>query len=353
MASKENAAVSGSSIGFKDAVELIAGLARHDVRHVVYLEGAPGDGKTAAAVEAAYEMGFESDEIMLVRPSLHESVDYSGALFVEQGTARWAPMELMKRMTEKRAFVVIDEMADAPVMTQNVMCGVVYDRMLSGLVFHPETVFVLTGNRTIDRSGANRVVTKLYNRVCLRTFVANVDDWSTWADAQEGFVPWVSAFHRYNRGEYFSKFDPAERQSPTPRQWEKVAILPDELPAKIHMHAVCGYVGDAAAAAYGAFRAHKASLPTREEVEKSPDTATLPAGLDAQWAVAAAVAQWLGAKNAAKLAEYIVRLPKDLQMMIWTSAPRRPGNETLITHEAWLKATCALSGSLQKAKAGK
>jgi MoxR-like ATPase len=149
------------------------------IRHVPLIEGQPGGGKSALARDVGVSMGFEN--IHQVFLSLRDPTDLLGTPRNDGDVTRWIPPAELYRLREGRHLLVLEEFGDSPNAMQNAACGLIYDRKVNDLHLSPETYIIATTNRTKDKSGANRIVSKAYGRMCRYEFVENIDDWSDWA----------------------------------------------------------------------------------------------------------------------------------------------------------------------------
>ena len=152
--------------------------------HVVpFLLGAPGGGKSACARDALRTLGFDESNTVEFVASLRDPVDVLGTPNNTGEYTKWVPPEEFYKLRQGvgRCALLLEELSDAPVPMQNALCGVIYDRRAGQLQLSDQLFIIATGNRTEDKSGANRITSKLAGRTRRFDFTENVDDWTEWA----------------------------------------------------------------------------------------------------------------------------------------------------------------------------
>lgn len=308
-------------------------------RHMVPMfTSAPGVGKTACQVDIARALGFtdhdaETSNIILLRPSLHDPVDFIGVPFVEGGVSDFAPPRTMHQLADTPMFLIIDEISDAVPMMQNVLCGIIYDKRVGNVRFHPETVMAASGNRTQDKSGAQRVVSKLANRLWHIPFEANVDDLAAYFRTH-GYDSEHAAFLRFRPG-LLHDFNPDRFENPTPRSWEQVAKLPWESLNESELYAaVAGHVGEGAAAERVGFHKIASELESVDYILKNPDKAKVPTDLSALYAVCGAIADRASPENIDAILTYVERIPPEFQTL--TVKVAYQVNPAIATSKQWV-----------------
>lgn len=278
---------------------------------IFYIEGAPGGGKSAAAKEVGRLLGF--DKVIPFYASLRDPVDLLGTPRNDGAVTSWIPPKELHQLSYGRNLLIVEELSDAPPQMQNPMCGLFYDRVLNDLVLSPETYILATGNRAKDKSGANRIVTKLAGRVRRITFTEDLEDWVTWAKAN-AIDPVLIQFIRFCPN-LLSAFDPNADSSPTPRNWEYAAMCPTNLPAVEYLENIAGHVGEGAAAQYVGFRRTWESLPDLAMALLHPMSCPVPTKADVQYATLGALAARVDKANFENAEKYADRFSADLSIM--------------------------------------
>ena len=206
----------------------------HEV--VPFIVGKPGGGKSSCAREIAQELAvthkIPSERIIEFNPSLREPCDVLGLPQFHGECTKWLPPEEFWALRQGvgPCVLILEELSDADMNMQNPLCRVVLDRCAGQLRLSDQLFIIATGNRTEDRSGANRLSTKLANRMRELEFTENLDDWLEWAQANNVPVK-LQAFLRF-RPSLLSDFDAKRSRNPTPRSWASVALIPESIEKK-------------------------------------------------------------------------------------------------------------------------
>jgi len=277
---------------------------------VPYIEGAPGGGKSALAKEIGKEMGFERTKLFFA--SLRDPVDLLGTPNNAGNFTRWVPPETFYDLQHGRNLLILDELSDAPTQMQNALCGLIYEKENDSFKLSKDTYIIATGNRTKDKSGANRVVSKLRGRLRTYEYVENIDDWSAWA-LDNDIDPILIQFLRFRPG-LLSDFDP-DKICPTPRNWERVNEIDPELPADIYFGNVAGDVGEGAAAEYVGFRKIYMGLPNIDALMMNPSTSEVPTDPAVRYALTGALARRASKDNFDRISTYLNRMPPEFSVM--------------------------------------
>lgn len=283
---------------------------------VPYISGAPGGGKSALAAEVGRELGF--DNVVPFFASLRDPVDLLGTPAPDNEVTRWRPPSELMTLSTGRNLMILEELSDSGVQMQNALCGLIYDRRVGNLHLSPDTYIIATGNRTQDKSGANRLVSKLLGRVRLFEYNENIDDWSEWA-LDAGIDPVLIQFLRF-RPDLLSDFQPDRQTNPTPRTWQRAALTPDSLPTEVFFANVAGDVGEGAAAEYTGFRRIYAGLPNVDALLLNPAKADVPTDPAVLYALTGALAHKTSKDNFDRVSEYVARMPAEFQVMCVSDA---------------------------------
>lgn len=299
---------------------------------VPYIEGKPGGGKSALACEVGKELGF--DNIVQFFASLRDPVDLLGTPRNDGDATRWIPPAELKRLETGRNLLIIEEMSDCNTAMQNALCGLIYDRRVNDLYLSSETYIIATGNRTQDKSGANRVVSKLSGRVRTFEFTENIDDWCDWA-LDNDIDPVLIQFLRF-RPDLLSDFNPDRKSNPTPRTWARVNLTPSELPTEVFFANVAGDVGEGAAAEYTGFRRIYENLPSVESILMNPAKAEVPKDPAVLYALTGAIAHKTSKDNFDRVCEFLDRLTPEFQVMAVSDAMKlKPEIKTTKAFISW------------------
>jgi hypothetical protein len=277
-----------------------------------FILGKPGGGKTELARKVGRDLGF--DQVIEFNASLRDPVDLLGTPRNAGEFTEWVPPKELYRLKEGRNLLILEELSDATVPMQNGLCGLIHDRKLNDLQLSPDTYIIATGNRTEDKSGANRITSKLANRMRRFDFDENLDDWCDWA-LGAGIDVMLIQFLRF-KPNLLSDFDPNRFCNPTPRAWERVNMIPEDLEPALFMDNAAGEVGAGAAAEYTAFRKIASSLPSIDSVLMNPATAEVPTDVAVLFAMAGAISMRTSKDNIDRVSEYMNRMPIDFSVLM-------------------------------------
>ena len=299
---------------------------------VPYIEGKPGGGKSALASEVGKELGF--DNVVQFFASLRDPVDLLGTPRNDGDVTRWIPPAELKRLETGRNLLIIEEISDCNTSMQNALCGLIYDRRVNDLHLSSDTYIIATGNRTQDKSGANRLVSKLLGRVRTFEFTENIDDWCSWA-LDNDIDPVLIQFLRF-RPDLLSDFNPDRKSNPTPRTWARVNLTPSELPTEVFFANVAGDVGEGAAAEYTGFRRIYENLPSVESILMNPAKADVPKDPAVLYALTGAIAHKTSKDNFDRVCEFLDRLSPEFQVMAVSDAMKlKPEIKTTKAFISW------------------
>lgn len=318
---------------------------------VPFIEGRPGGGKSACAREIAdvlkEKFKIKDEQIVEFNPSLRDPVDVLGIPFKHvSGTHNeWLPpAEFYNlRFGVGPCVLIIEELSDAQMSMQNPMCRIILDRYAGSLKLSDQLFIIATGNRVEDRSGANRLSTKLGNRLRCLTFEEDLDDWVAWAKAHQ--IDDVLIKFLQFQPNLLSDFDPKRKTNPTPRAWEKVSYIPefeDDKDNMLFFQHAAGDVGEGAATAYCGFRKIYLSLPDFTELMKRPKTYEVPEEQSILWATVMKLTSIVAEKaTTQKMAdaifEYILRVKPELQAMAVREIMAGAGKAKLMKSPALLQ----------------
>jgi len=252
----------------------------------MYFEGPPGVGKSALDGMLADHFEIPEGNRIIIRGSIRMPTDLLGIPYERDGLMHWAhPQELAQMMDTSQLWMLrLEELPDSPQMMQNAMCGILYDREVGGVKFGPNVITTANGNRTEDRSGAGRIISKLSNRVAVIPYEVSLDDWIEWAISQALNMTTISFINWKGVSALFD-FDPERKVNATPRQWELVSYIDESLPKNLFMGLVSGLIPEGLAVEYCAYKDMMGRLPSFQEIERNPREAQLPDGIDVSYAV--------------------------------------------------------------------
>ncbi len=306
---------------------------------VPFIIGRPGGGKSACARDALRTLGFDESNTVEFTASLRDPVDVLGTPNNHGDYTRWVPPEEFYQLRQGvgRCALILEELSDAPVPMQNALCGVIYDRRAGQLQLSDQLFIIATGNSTEDKSGANRITSKLAGRTRRFDFVENVDDWTEWALDNE-IDPVLIQFLRF-RVNLLSDFDPNRFANPTPRTWERVSLIPADLPDQLFFDNVAGEVGEGAAAEFTGFRRIYLNLPSVEAVLLDPAGADVPSDPATKYALMGALAHKATKDNFDRVCAYLERVEPEFRVMtVRDSIKLQPAIKSTRAFVSWASA---------------
>ena len=280
--------------------------------------GAPGGGKTELARKIGRDLQF--DNVVEFNASLRDPVDLLGTPNNNGETTKWIKPDDLACLESGRNLLILEEITDSIAPMQNALCGLIHDGVVGNLHLSQDTYIIATGNRTEDKSGANRLSTKLANRMRIMDFDVNTNDFiDYWLGNGMDLVQ--IQFLRF-RESLISAFDPNARVSPTPRAWERVSKIPTDLRSDLYFANVAGDVGEGAAAEFVAFRQIYQNLPNIDELMMHPSKAVVPTKMDVLYALTGAIANRIDKDNFDRVIEFIDRMPPEFSVMCVSDAMR-------------------------------
>ena len=280
---------------------------------VPFIMGAPGGGKSACARDVVQTMQF--DNVVEFTASLRDPVDVLGVPDIKGEFTRWVPPQEFYQLRKGvgRCALILEELSDAPVPMQNALCRVILDRHAGQMALSDELFIIATGNRTEDKSGANRITSKLANRTRRFDFQENIDDWTEWA-LDRDIDPVLIQFLRFRPG-LLSDFSADRFANPTPRAWERVNLIPKALDNGLFFDNCAGEVGEGAAAEYTGFKRIYESLPDVDSILLDPAGADVPQDPATLYALTGALARKSTKDNFDRVSKYLSRMSPEFNVM--------------------------------------
>jgi len=266
---------------FSEIVKLVPGL---DPSVPVFFMGRPGIGKSAVSRVIAACMGPEA---IIVRRELtgHLPEDMSGLPFREGSFTKFCPPDFLGRLakgsgpngTDPVGALILEDITQAQRAVQVACFQLVQERSMGDVSLSPHVRIILTGNRASDKAGARELPSPLRNRVCLLDLEPDLEEWMTWAGAQN--LPGVIGGFLQYKPSHFSQLpsqaDKENGQFATPRSWENVGrimrALDPKSPPEGPLYALSsGLVGTGVATEFVAFCKLQAELPNPKAVLDDP-----------------------------------------------------------------------------------
>lgn len=313
-----------SNYNIAQAARALVINAKH--RKPTMLLGAPGIGKSDIVNSVALELGWS---LIDIRVSQKDAVDTRGlpVADLENGTTRWlVPSDLPNEQRDgAQGILFLDELTNAPMSVQAALYQLVLDRRLGDYVLPYGWIVFAAGNRTSDKSAAQRLSKALADRFTIINVDVDVDAWLSWA-ASKSLAPELRAFIAMRR-QLLSTIDAGQEQFATPRS---VARLSDYLTdstlslAELRMMITCN-VGDDWAGEFMPFLSMFRTLPAIADIIRDPANAVVPSASEPSllYAIACALADSATRANFPAIMVYANRMPVEYRELLVSDATSR------------------------------
>lgn len=311
-------------MNLKSAAALLSAYLDADIPAMLW--GAPGVGKSAIIKQIADERG---QNVIDFRASTRDPVALMGLPnFSDIGTTQWRVPDEFPQVARDGAkgILFLDELNAAAPSMQAAMFGLVLDRKVGDYTLPEGWRVIAAGNRQADRAAAQRMPSALMNRLAHIDVEPDVDTTVEHFN-NRGFNPMVTAFLRFRPELLHSmpgsnRIPDDARAFPTPRSWEKAAIVAD-LPSPLRLQAVSGIVGDGPAAEFEGFVRVYKDLPSLDLVLANPNSAPIPGDPAGRFAISSGLARKVTDKTIDNGLAYMKRLPREFSIMFMVDAVRR------------------------------
>jgi len=300
----------------------------------VMLWGPPGIGKSQIIAQVAVRHAAPMIDIRL---SQMEPTDLRGIPFRIENRVEWAVPSMLPDAERHgpNGILFLDEITSAPPSVSAAAYQLILDRRLGDYEVPPGWAIFAAGNRQGDRGVTYTMPAPLANRFSHFEVEANIDDWVSWAYANnidEGLI----GFLRF-KPELLFDFNPAHNPVafPSPRSWEfahrtlqKFGDNPNLL-----LPTLQACVGPAAGLELHAFIENLDNMPDLDAILRG-EAVAVPREVDLQYAVASAlVARAIRAKGTADakvvhgyILDYASRFPlREMGIMLVSDMHRAIG----------------------------
>lgn len=334
-------------VNFDEAVSLIL----HSNGNAVHLMGEPGVGKTSIQDVLVERTGYH--KVYIDGPNT--DVGQAGMPIPNHTTRTldFYPTALFKLHLNEPSIIMIDEWTKTDDYVRNTLHPMLHERRLGDFRLHPDTKVFTTGNMDSDGVGdsakghtRNRQTWVWYDK-------PNAEYWLHWA-ANNGIAAEIQAWVREYPHCLASYRDGGQEKNPyiynpqdasqtafvSPRSLHKASNwvnVRDELTENAFIAALDGTLGMAASRDLQAYIAMADQLPTREAIEKSPDSALVPTSPAAQCILCFKAVSAATRDTFAVWMRYVRRLPKEAQAVFINSILEvREKKSWVITHPAFV-----------------
>lgn len=285
----------------------------------VCIEGPPGGGKTTIVNQFAERVGARLVHLHMPTKLVE---DFGMPMPSSDGNKMRFMMPDWFPEDNEPVVMLFDDRNQCSADLQKLLANMMQERELHGHRIPDNVMFVSTGNRVSDRSGASRVLAHLRNRETVIEFETNLDDWCKFA-IDQGAKPEVVSFIRF-RPNLLHDFDPQRDANPTPRSWiEGVSDVVGVVPAEAEYECFKGAVGEGAAAEFVGFLKIHRKLPNPDRILLDPDDAEVPTDPATLYALSGSIATRASDSNFSRVIAYANRMPPEFSVLTVSYATRR------------------------------
>ncbi len=310
MATQNNALGQDSEIIELSPKELLPILIDHAKNgEAVGIEGPPGSAKTDVVKQAAAAAGLP---LMIFNLELSDTTDGKGLPFRDPDNKNQVVYIKDKRWLVDYPFAnFMDELPRGTIPVQGTAATMLLENRIDDLYMPNGMWHVWAGNRTVDKAGANRVPSIIYQRSFMYATKYDVEAQVEWM-VQQGDLDLLTMRYLRMKGDAALSFDPNKKINPTSRSWTTTARKLFAIP-NVSFATLAGVIGKGPASELVAFRALAPTLPSPEEVLLTPKDALAPDNFSAQFLISDMLADLASFNNFDALAEYAQRLFPEIQ----------------------------------------
>ena len=304
---------------------------------VPMMTGSPGMGKSDMIKQIAEDFNLK---VIDLRLSQCDPTDLNGFPKITGDRASYIPMDTFPLEGDPLPegysgwLLFLDEFNGATEAVQKASYKLVLDKMTGQRHLHKKVAIVCAGNKETDNALVESMSTALQSRLVHIKLEGNHLEWLDWA-ATNHIDPSITSFIKFKPG-ILHNFDPdhSDETFACPRTWGFVdLVLKTALPNDPNMlRLITGCIAEGAAREFMSHRKMFASIPTIIEVMASPDLIAVPTEPSIIWAMCSSMAHNATEKNLTNLMRYIVRFPKEFQVVCLRETTKR--NITLAAHPA-------------------
>ena len=292
----------------QEITSTLSSLFKQEKRSVVmFLQGPPGIGKTAAVGQAAAAAG---KNLMTFALPTCESVDLRGLPNIINGATKWAS-PLPK---DGEGVLLLDEVSSAAPDVQVAAHHLVHAEPGSDMSLPAGWHLVLTGNRAQDKTHYRATSAPLRNRLVSINAEPDMMQWREWA-MRNGINPVVVGFLKWRPELLIAKEIPGEGAFPSPRSWEATSnVLALGMGNAIEREMISGAIGEPATIEFDAYLRTARELPNIESILKDPTKSSLPKSPAQLYALATSLAMYTREHGKSAM-RYITRMPAEFALL--------------------------------------
>jgi hypothetical protein len=188
-------------------------LVENNLKHSIFLWGAPGIGKSSIIRDVAKEQHIDFIDL---RISQLAPTDIRGLPYVKNNTAYFAPPSFLP--TSERGILALDEFNMASPSVMGIAQQLILDRQVGDYKVPDGWFIIAAGNRTEDRAAISQMPAPVANRFIHFNIEPSLDSWKEYAIAM-GVNEQILAFLNF-RPQLLYNFERNQAAWPSPRSWE-------------------------------------------------------------------------------------------------------------------------------------
>lgn len=188
-------------------------IIENNIKHSVFIWGAPGIGKSSAVVEVAKQNNLE---LIDLRISQLAPTDIRGLPFVQDGKAHFAPPSFLP--TEGSGILFVDEFNMSSPSVMGIAQQLILDRQVGDYKLPDDWFIIAAGNRTEDRAAVSQMPAPVANRFIHFNVEPSLNSWKEYA-IKQGVNDQLLAFLNF-RPQLLYNFERNQSAWPSPRSWE-------------------------------------------------------------------------------------------------------------------------------------
>ena len=296
----------------------------------IMLWGQPGIGKSQAVYEVADNIEKETGKEVIVtdiRLILFSPVDLRGlpTKNKEGDAAIWLKPKILDldSSPDKINILFLDEITSCTPSLQTVAYQITLDKKIGEHTLPKNTIVILAGNRTIDKSVSYRMPKALANRLIHFDVTNNLPNFKKWA-LKEKIHPYVISFLEF-KNVYLNTFDSDKEQIvfATPRSWEMVSNILNNISSDIDniYPLISGIIGTGLAIEFKAFVKNSLSMPSISKIFDGTEE-VIPTETSLLYSVTSSIIDYVKEKEPSitqieNSIKYGLKLPADFQVLLF------------------------------------
>lgn len=193
--------------------ESLGKLVENNVKHSVFVWGAPGIGKSSAIKQVASNLSLE---LIDLRISQLAPTDIRGLPYTKDGKAYFAPPSFLP--SSGSGILFLDELNMASPSVMGIAQQLILDRQVGDYKVPDGWFIIAAGNRTEDRAAISQMPAPVANRFIHFHIDSSLDSWKEYAITQN-IDEKILAFLNF-RPQLLYNFEKNQTAWPSPRSWE-------------------------------------------------------------------------------------------------------------------------------------